>query len=446
MSIRPHGDAHQDPDTDIQAPVDIGLAERLFDELRQRTSTDRGITRASYGLGEQIAHDMVRREARKLGLDVSSDAAGNLYMTMKGREAGPAIFIGSHLDSVPMGGNFDGAAGVLLGLSVLSGYVGARIRPLRDITVMAIRAEESTWFGASYIGSRAAFGLLSAEELDHVKRSSDQIPLGAAVDAAGGDTAALRAGNAFLDATKIALFIEPHIEQGPVLLERRLPVGIVTGIRGSFRYRDARCVGTYAHSGATPREYRQDAVRATAALVVELDEAWTRLSREGADLVVTFGQFFTDPAEAAFSKIAGQVSFSLDVRSEESQTLDRMKTILSDIRAKIEAEHGVRFELGSLTASTPARMDKNLVNALSDLAQKLDIETQTMACGAGHDAAVFASAGVATGMVFIRNAHGSHNPEEQMEMADFAEAARLLSALCLDLPLRLSSQGAAAIA
>lgn len=446
MSIRSHGDAHQYPDTDIRAPVDIGLAERLFDELRRRTSRDRGITRASYGLGEQIAHDMVRREARKLGLDVTTDAAGNLYMTMKGREAGPAIFIGSHLDSVPMGGNFDGAVGVLLGLSVLSGYVGARIRPTRDITVMAIRAEESTWFGASYIGSRAAFGLLSAEELDHVKRSSDQIPLGAAIDAAGGDTAALRAGDVFLDTTKIALFIEPHIEQGPVLVERRLPVGIVTGIRGSFRYREARCVGTYAHSGATPREYRQDAVRAAAALVVELDAAWAQLSREGADLVVTFGQFSTDPAEAAFSKIAGHLSFSLDVRSEEPQTLDRMKTIVSGITAKIEAEHGVRFELGRLTASTPARMDKDLVNALSDLAQKLDIETQTMACGAGHDAAVFAAAGVATGMVFIRNAHGSHNPHEQMEMADFAEAARLISALCLDLPLKLLSQGAAAIA
>ncbi len=108
-----------------QAPVDIGLAERLFDELRRRTGTNRGITRTSYGLGEQIAHDIVTREARKLGLEISTDAGCNLYLTMKGREEGPAIFIGSHLDSVPMGGNFDGAAGVLLGLSVISGYVRA---------------------------------------------------------------------------------------------------------------------------------------------------------------------------------------------------------------------------------------------------------------------------------------------------------------------------------
>jgi N-carbamoyl-L-amino-acid hydrolase len=421
---------------DNRAPVDIGLAQRLFDELRHRTGTDRGITRASFGLGEQIAHDMVRREARKLGLEISTDAGCNLYMTMKGRGDGPAIFIGSHLDSVPMGGNFDGAAGVLLGLCVISGYVRAGIRPPCDITVMAVRAEESTWFGASYVGSRAAFGQLTSKELDTVKRSSDQIPLGAAIDAAGGDTAALRAAEPHLDPARIAMFIEPHIEQGPVLAERGYPVGIVTGIRGSFRYREARCIGVYAHSGATPREYRQDAVLAASALVIALDKAWADLQDEGADLVVTFGQFSTDPSEAAFSKIAGQLNFSLDVRSQEPETLERMKVIVADAVSRIDADYNVRFELGRLTASTPARMDDAVVEALSQVALDQHVSALTMACGAGHDAAIFAGAGVPTGMVFIRNTHGSHNPDEHMEIADFAEAARLVSALCLDPPAR----------
>ncbi|EUB99523.1 amidase, hydantoinase/carbamoylase family [Rhizobium sp. CF080] len=436
MSIPSKGARPTHPEPGNLAPVDIGLAERLFDELRRRTGTNRGITRTSYGLGEQIAHDMVRREARKLGLEITTDAACNLYMTMKGREEGPAIFIGSHIDSVPMGGNFDGAAGVLLALSVLSGYARAGIRPPQDVTVMAIRAEESTWFGASYIGSRAAFGLLTAEELDKVRRSSDQIPLGAAIDAAGGDAAFLRSGQSFLDPSRIAMFIEPHIEQGPVLVERAIPLGIVTGIRGSFRYREAKCVGVYAHSGATPREYRQDAVRAAATLVVELDKAWDRLKGEGADLVVTFGQFFTDPSEAAFSKIAGRLSFALDIRSQEAETLERMKAIVAETIARIEAEHHVRFELGRLTGSTAAIMDTHIVNSLSALAKEYGIETETMACGAGHDAAVFAGAGVPTGMVFIRNANGSHNPDEHMDMADFTQAARLVSALCLAPPSR----------
>jgi beta-ureidopropionase / N-carbamoyl-L-amino-acid hydrolase len=301
---------------------------------------------------------------------------------------------------------------------------------------MAVRAEESTWFGASYIGSRAAFGLLTEKELDHVKRSSDQVPLGAAIDAAGGDSEVLRAGTPHLDPKNIAMFIEPHIEQGPLLVERAVPVGIVTGIRGSFRYRDARCIGVYAHSGATPREFRQDAVRAASALVMELENAWTELQNEGADLVVTFGQFATDPSEAAFSKIAGRLNFSLDIRSQEPETLERMKVIVADAVARVEARYTVRFELGRLTDSTPAKMDDAIVSALSSAAAEQKIEALAMACGAGHDAAVFAAQGVATGMVFIRNENGSHNPDEAMEIADFAEAARIVSALCLDPPLK----------
>lgn len=420
---------------DNRAPVDIDLAIRLFDELRERTGTGRGITRMSYGLGEQIAHDMVRREARKLGLVGETDAACNLYLTLRGREPGPAIFIGSHLDSVPMGGNFDGAAGVLAGLAVISGFVKAGIRPPRDITLMAIRAEESTWFGASYIGSRSAFGLLTADELDQVKRSSDQISLGRAIDAAGGDTARLRAGQGFLDPANIAMFIETHIEQGPALIERGLPVGVVTGIRGSFRYRNARCIGAYAHSGATPREYRQDAVRGASALVMEMEAIWSDLDRQGDDLVVTFGQFQTDPAEAAFSKIAGKLAFSLDVRSQEPTTLNRAHGLLMEAVSRVEQTYNVRFELGRRTESKAAAMDRGIVAGLEAFAHDQGIATTKMACGAGHDAAVFAGAGVPTGMIFIRNANGSHNPDEQMDIADFAEAARLLSALCLDPPL-----------
>ena len=138
-----------------QAEPDVALAERIFDELRRQTSDGRGIKRASYGRGEQTAHAIVRREAEELGLTIATDSACNLYMTYPGLMPGRATFVGSHLDSVPVGGNFDGAAGVLMGLSVIAGRQHAGIRPPRDITVMAVRAEESTWFAASYIGSRA---------------------------------------------------------------------------------------------------------------------------------------------------------------------------------------------------------------------------------------------------------------------------------------------------
>ncbi|MFD2237563.1 Zn-dependent hydrolase [Aureimonas populi] len=417
----------------IAAPPepDIVLAERLFEELRERTGTSAGITRASYGMGEQIAHDMVRREARRLGMTCQTDAGCNLYMTLKGRGDGPAIFIGSHLDSVPFGGNFDGAAGVLAGLAVASGYRQAGVVPPQDLTVAAIRAEESTWFGASYIGSRAAFGRLTGAELDGVLRAGDLIKLGAAIDAAGGDTSEIRRGTPQLDAARIGLFIEPHIEQGPALVDANRPVGIVTGIRGSFRYRQARCIGVYAHSGATPRASRSDAALAVALLMAELDELWTRLADDGHDLVITFGQISTDPAEAAFSKIAGRVDFSVDIRSQSVETLGLMRAEFARKVAGVEARQRVRFELGRQTSSEPAMMHPEVVGGFTRIADTQRVPALVMPSGAGHDAAVFAAEGVPTGMLFIRNRNGSHNPNEAMEIADFAQACRLLSVFCL---------------
>lgn len=416
---------------DLSVRPDIALAARLFDELRARTGTDAGVTRISYGEGEEIAHAMVRREAEALGLRIETDAAANLYMTLPGREPGPALMIGSHLDSVPRGGNFDGAAGVLMGLSVISGYRHAEFCPPRDLTVMAIRAEESTWFNASYIGSRAAFGRLAADELDALERANDGRSLGDAIAACGGDVPALRRGAAFLDPARIAAFIEPHIEQGPRLVGSRDPFGIVTGIRGSFRYRRACCHGVYAHSGATPREVRRDAVSAVAALIVEMNALWSALEAEGEDLAITFGQLATDAAEHAFSKVAGRVDASLDVRSQSTETLDRVWREMQAIVAHLERAYHVTFDLGPRTGSDPAPMSEGVIAALARAAASAGFAAPLLPCGAGHDAAVFASLGVPTGMIFIRNENGSHNPREAMAIEDFTAAAEVLSCFCL---------------
>lgn len=418
------------------AVPDVPLAGRLFEELRRRTGTADGITRASYGPGEAIAHATIRREAEALGFAVAEDAALNLYVTLPGRERGPITVVGSHLDSVPLGGNFDGAAGLLMGLSVLAGFRRAGVRPRRDVTVMAIRAEESTWFNASYIGSRAALGLLSAEEVDTAVRSDNGRTLADCLSEAGGDPEALRRGDAFLDARSIGAFVEPHIEQGPCLVEGGLPVGIVTGIRGSFRHRGARCFGAYAHSGATPRAARQDAVSAVAALVTALNALWTDAAERGEDLAITVGQISTDPAEHAFSKVAGRVDFSLDVRSQSPDTLERVRAALGDLVAAAERDHRVSFALGPLTGTEPARMDEAIVASMSEASRASGLNAPLMACGAGHDAAVFAGAGVPTGMLFIRNEHGSHNPREAMALDDFAAAAAILSRFCFDPPER----------
>ncbi len=146
---------------------DLPLAERLFAELARRTRRGRGIERDTYGEGEQAGHDIAHDAAASLGLEVAVDAIGNLAMTLPGRDrAAPAVIVGSHLDSVPQGGNFDGAAGVVAGLAALSGFRAAGVAPAFDITVMAIRGEESAWFDAAYIGSLGALGRLDPAALE----------------------------------------------------------------------------------------------------------------------------------------------------------------------------------------------------------------------------------------------------------------------------------------
>lgn len=417
------------------APVrpvpDISLAERLFAEFRDRTADSVGVTRMSYGPGEQVAHDIVRREADALGLTVETDAACNLYATLAGAADGPRLVIGSHLDSVPRGGNFDGAAGVLMGLSVVSGLVATGIVPPMPVTVMAIRAEESAWFATSYIGSRAALGRLPAEDIDTVIRDGDAMLLRDAIKGCGGDPHAVAEGPAFLDPASLSAFIEPHIEQGPSLIAEDRPVGLVTHIRGSIRHRAALCYGAYAHSGTTPQDARQDAVRAVSHLVVDLDQLWTRMRQDGHDLTVTVGQFETDPSEASFSKVSGKVRFSLDIRSNAAATLERISEELKRLVLHIETKQNVRFDLGPRTGSTPVAMDARVTDRLNAAAAACGVDAIRMPCGAGHDAAAFAAAGVPTGMLFIRNRNGSHNPDEDMAITDFGAAAEVLMRYCL---------------
>lgn len=409
---------------------DIDLAERLFRVLRARSLDSPGVTRASYGPGEQMAHDLVAAEARDLGLEVAIDAAGNLYATLPGRDrTAPAFVVGSHLDTVPHGGNYDGAAGVVAGMSAVAGLRRAGLIPPRDVTVMGIRAEESTWFNASYIGSRAALGLLAPEELGTVRRSDTGRSLGEHLAEAGFDPAALRGRPAHLTAGGVFGFLEVHIEQGPILEERGVPTAVVTGIRGAFRYREARCLGQWAHSGAVPRAYRRDAVVAASELVAALDAAWGDLESAGHDLVVTVGQFFTDARLHAFSKVPGEARFCIDARSLSTATLDTVRETVHRLAAGVAERRGVRFEMGPITGTRPAVLDPGLRRRLADAARALGIPTIDLASGAGHDAVTFANAGIPTAMLFIRNQGGSHNPEEAMDLADFERAAAILTAV-----------------
>lgn len=410
------------------------LAGQWFDHLRQRSRGRLGVTRASYGEGEQMAHDLMSRIARDLALEQRVDAAGNLYLTLAGRNRSlPAIMTGSHLDSVPEGGNYDGAAGVVAGMAMLARWRREGRQPHQDITVMCVRAEELSWFPAPYIGSRAAFGLLEPEALDHCLRPDTGRTLAQHMAEAGFAPDLIRAGKPQLSAERIRCFFELHIEQGPVLVRKGIPVGIVTGIRGNLRYRHCHATGRYGHAGAEPRESRQDAVLAAVEFVHRLEALWVAQEAAGRDLVCTVGQFHTDTAVHTMTKIPGEVRFTMDVRSEDNAILLDVDHELRRMAGEIGARRGVRIDLGSYTNARPGPIDRGLRDRLEALARALGIPAIPIPSGAGHDAAVFANCGVPTAMIFVRNDHGSHNPHEAMELADFAQGLRLLVAVVEDI-------------
>lgn len=416
--------------TSLQSEVEkaLPMAAALFARLEADSRDGPGITRAPYSKQEQAAHDAVAEAARRHGLETRADHAGNTFMTLPGRDRdAPAIITGSHLDSVLQGGNFDGAAGVVGGVAALAALRALGFRPERDLTVMGIRGEETAWFSGYHIGSRAALGVLPADELDSATRQDTGRSLAEHMAAAGFDPDAVRRGDASIDAKRVAAYLEIHIEQGPVLEAEGFPVGIVSGIRGNVRARNARCIGAPAHAGAAPRRLRRDAVMAAAEFVGALEHDWEAMEAEGRDLVLTLGKLFTDPASHSHNKVPELVQFSIEARSHEQASLDAILDAARRHADAIGERRKVAFDLGDITGEPPVPMDAELQEMLTEGCAALAIPQMALASGGGHDAGDFAQAGVPTAMIFLRNPHGSHNPDEAMEMADFALGTALLA-------------------
>ncbi len=400
----------------------LDRARRLFDELARISADPPGVTRASFGPVESAAHDMIRREAEHIGLEHRTDDGGNLYVTLPGADRNaPILMTGSHLDSVPHGGNFDGAAGVLAGLVMLENLSRGPAPPF-DVTLMIIRAEEMIWFPEHYLGSRAALGLLPRDTPDRVRRGDTGRTLADHMAEAGFDPAPIREGRALLYPLAPHCFVELHIEQGPVLVEQGVPVGIVTAIRGNVRHRHASIRGQTTHAGGVPRASRQDAVLAGAELASALEAEWIRLEETGADLVLTIGQFSTDPSMHGITKVPGAVDFTLDFRSADPAVLNHFRAFQNQTATRIAARRGVEIDLGPHIRAAEAAMDPGLRAGLLEAAAAEGIAAHQMASGGGHDCAVFAGLGIPSAMIFVRNENGSHNPDEAMAFEDFASA------------------------
>lgn len=406
----------------------LPVAETLFSKIKALTSDGVGITRDAYGAGEAAAFDFLRDFALQEGLATSTDRAGNLHIHLPQTDpAGPSIWCGSHLDSVPQGGNYDGLAGVIAALICLLAQKDNTSAGALPMQVVGFRGEESVWFGKTYLGSNALFGKLSPEDLQLKHRDTGET-LASLMKAVGADIEAISAQECLVDKHNIKAYLELHIEQGPVMVAKNLPVGVVSAIRGNIRHNRIRCIGEAGHSGAVPRWLRKDAMFAVADLIMRLDEHWRVLLERGTDLVVTTGIVTTDPKEHSITRIPGQVSLSFDVRSRSDDTLEAFYQLMRAECNAVSRERAVQFEFDRRIKSEPAIMDEHIRTLLSKACAENGILHEDIPSGAGHDASIFANVGVPSGMLFVKNQNGSHNPFEEMDIGDFMLGVQALYA------------------
>jgi hydantoinase/carbamoylase family amidase len=381
------------------------LSERVLHRLDELYAIGGGpgANRPGLSAAEQEAHDLVAGWMEQARLQVSVDAAGNLFGRSPGASETDEIWTGSHLDSVPRGGRFDGAFGVVAGLEAVE-----RLGPqARTLAVVAFRDEEGWRFGRGCFGSRALCGRLRAGELENV--DSAGVTIAEAVRSLGFGPIP-EAG--WLDRSPAA-FVELHIEQGPVLDALGAPLGIVTSIAGLARLR-VTFSGHGGHAGTTPMLRRRDALVAAAAFVLSVREAAE--TREGA--VATVGYLKVEPNAA--NVVPTQVELLVDARAPEAGTLSALVDEIEAAAGDAHVDH-----LGRLP---PVVIDPDLRASLRAVVEELGLLAPQLLSGAGHDAGVLAAAGVPSAMLFVRSRAGgvSHSPDEHSDDVDVALAVDAL--------------------
>ena len=402
------------------------FAQKIFDDVRAMSKDVQGVTRQAFSAKETEVLDYLTSIGQSLSLEIVHDKAGNVWMTLPGKDRSlPAFVSGSHVDSVPQGGNYDGLAGVTAALTVAWWMRETGFVPTRDYTVLMMRGEESSFFGKAYMGSLGMLGKLSARDLA-LKHRDGTCTLGEAMASCGIKAEDVTGGKPLIDVKKIAAFVELHIEQGPTLdSQKEARAGVVTGIRGNIRHKAVKIIGEAAHSGATDKPYRHDALMAFTDLMQRIDRAWDRWLIQGEDLVYTTGVLKMAPS-AAISVIPGEVTFSVEIRSLSADTAERFHALMIKYAKEVEEERGVKVEFDAALYTAPSGVDANLSKVLEDSAVAESIPFIRLASGAGHDSAVLGNNGIPVAMIFVANQLGSHNPHEAMKIEDFMQGTEIL--------------------
>ena len=404
----------------------VKFCRTIFDTVRRMSADGLGVTRQGYSKTETEVLEYLKSIGEELALEINTDQAGNVWMCVPGKDRSlPAFVAGSHADSVPQGGNYDGLAGITAALAVAWWMRRIDYVPERDYMVLMMRCEESSCFGKAYVGSLALTGKLTLADTSLKHRTLDTT-LGECISACGYVPADITAGHPLVDLKNIAAFVELHIEQGPTLESSETHrVGIVTGIRGNVRHKKVTCVGQTAHSGAVDKQYRHDAVMATVDLLGRMDRLWDEWLARGEDLVFTVGVLKTS-ATAAISVIPGETTFTIDMRSLSMNTCEGFHALLLQQAEEVAAKRGVKFEFDKKIVTPAAVIDAALADRLEAAAGEAGVAVQRLASGAGHDAAVIGNSGVPAAMIFVANQNGSHNPYEAMKIEDFMKGVSVL--------------------
>ncbi|MBK2001982.1 Zn-dependent hydrolase [Listeria ivanovii subsp. londoniensis] len=362
-----------------------------------------GTTRLSYSKEDLGARNYLKSEMIKVGLMVTEDAIGNIYGRLEGvRSDLPAVIVGSHFDSVPNGGAFDGPAGVITGLEVATVFYEQKYKPYYPLEIIAMVEEEGSRFGAGLLASRTITGKVTKEMLNEME-DSDGISAAEAMASLGFD--ANKVTDAIREKESIKAFIELHIEQGPILENAGEDVAIVDAIVGLTEIK-VTINGQAGHAGTTPMNNRKDALTAAVHILTQLPELAVQ---EGNGTVLTIGKLNVYPNGA--NVIPNKVVFTVDVRAKEEKhvqnTLEKVKIVVNQAQ-----KNSITCEIEEMLYEKPTQLSKEIHQALSASAEKLDFKYRTMVSGAGHDAMIFANL-TEVGLVFVPSHNGiSHAPEE----------------------------------
>jgi len=354
-------------------------------------------------------HQEVSSWLRAAGAEASVDAAGNLRgLYPAGQSAAPRLLIGSHLDTVPNAGAYDGVLGVVLAVAILES-LGKRRLPFA-IEVVGFSEEEGVRFGIPFIGSRALVGRLDEDLLG--RKDANGISVRAAIERFGLQPSEIP--RAALSEDSLA-YLEFHIEQGPVLESLGRPLAAVEAIAAQTRS-EFVFIGRANHAGTTPMHLRHDAVAAAAEWIVAVE----RTARNYPGLVATAGQIEAKPG--AVNVIAGEACVKLDLRHPSDAERDRAMTMLARAAEEITARRGLSLRRNALLSQKAVAMDPFLVDQIEQAIRAAGCQPHRVASGAGHDAMILAEK-IPSAMIFLRSPGGiSHDPAESVELDDVAKA------------------------